>query len=189
MGVALTALFAENFLLVNCMGVGTRLRAFQDPRDALRTGWCLTLVMVLGTFFAWCIDTLILRRFGLTYFRLYVFALLIPALVWGLRQTFRVLVPELYKRNNLHLSAITTNCAALGCAWLVTQRSYGLGTALVFAFCSGIGVMVALANFAHLLGEADLEQCPKSFRGLPIRFITAGLMAMSLVGFYGLHIA
>ena len=30
MAVALTALFAENFLLVTCMGVGTRLSAFRD---------------------------------------------------------------------------------------------------------------------------------------------------------------
>ena len=30
MGVALTALFAENFLLVSCMGMGTRLSAFRD---------------------------------------------------------------------------------------------------------------------------------------------------------------
>ena len=35
-GVALAALLSENFVLVSCMGIGTRLRAFQDPIDALR---------------------------------------------------------------------------------------------------------------------------------------------------------
>ena len=34
--VALAALLSENFVLVSCMGIGTRLRAFQDPIDALR---------------------------------------------------------------------------------------------------------------------------------------------------------
>ena len=52
MAVALTALFAENFLLVSCMGMGTRLNAFRDPKDALRTGSCLTVVMVLSTLLA-----------------------------------------------------------------------------------------------------------------------------------------
>lgn len=187
MGVALTALFAENFLLVNCMGIGTRLNAFRDPKDALRTGGCLTVVMVLSTLFAWCIDVGVLTRFGLTYYRAFIFALLVPALIWCLRQFLRLCIPELYSRNNLHLRAVTTNCAALGCVLLVTQRSYGLGAALLFALCGGVGVTVALANLAHLLGEADLEQCPKCFRGVPIRLITAGLMAMGLVGFYGLH--
>lgn len=187
MGVALTALFAENFLLVNCMGIGTRLNGFRDPKDALRTGGCLTVVMVLSTLFAWCIDVGVLTRFGLTYYRAFIFALLVPALIWCLRQFLRLCIPELYHRNNLHLRAVTTNCAALGCVLLVTQRSYGLGAALLFALCGGVGVTVALANLAHLLGEADLEQCPKCFRGVPIRLITAGLMAMGLVGFYGLH--
>ncbi len=187
MGVALTALLAENFLLVNCMGVGTRLNAFRDPKDALRTGWCLTVVMVLSTLTAWCVDTLILRRFSLGYYRTFFLALLVPAVVWLLRQFLRLCIPELYRRNNLHLRSVTTNCAGLGCVLLITQRSYGLGSALLFALCGGLGVMVTLANFAHLLGEADLEQCPKCFQGVPIRLITAGLLAMSLVGFYGLH--
>ena len=186
-GVALTALFAENFLLVSCMGVGTRLSAFRDPKDALRTGNCLTMVMVLSTLLAWCIDVGILSRFRVGYFRTFVLALLVPAVVWLLRQFLRLCVPELYRRNNLHLRSVTTNCAALGCVLLVTQRSYGLGAALLFALCGGLGTTVVLANFAHLLGEADLEQCPKCFKGVPIQLITAGLMAMSLVGFYGLH--
>lgn len=188
MGVALTALLAENFVLVTCMGIGTRTRAFQDPVDALHTGFWLTVVMMLGSFFAWIIDALVLTRLSMTYFRVLVLALLIPSLVWLLRQFLRLCVPELHRRSDQHLSAVTTNCAALGCALLVTQRSYGLGAALIFALCGGIGTTVALANFASLLGEADLEQCPKCFRGPPIRLITAGLMAMALVGFYGLHI-
>lgn len=187
MAVALTALFAENFLLVTCLGIGTRLNAFRDPKDALRTGSCLTWVMMLSTLLAWCVDVWILVRFGLDYYRTFIFALLIPASIWCLRQVLRLFIPELYRRNNLHLRSVTTNAAALGCVLLVSGRSYGLGESLLFAFCGGLGTTVALANFAHLLGEADLEQCPKCFRGVPIRFITAGLMAMSLVGFYGLH--
>ena len=187
MGVAMTALFAENFLLVTCMGFGTRLSAFRDPKDALRTGNCLTVVMVLSTLFAWCIDVGILSHFRVGYFRPYVLALLVPALIWCLRQFLRLFIPELYRRNNLHLRGVTTNCAALGCVLLVTQRSYGLGSALLFALFGGLGTTVTLANFAHIMGEADLEQCPKCFRGLPIQLITAGLMAMGLVGFYGLH--
>lgn len=29
-GVALAALLSENFILVNCLGIGTRTKAFQD---------------------------------------------------------------------------------------------------------------------------------------------------------------
>lgn len=64
-GVALAALLSENFVLVSCMGIGTRTEAFRDPMDAVRTGYCLTAVMVLGALCAWLIDFFLLGRFGL----------------------------------------------------------------------------------------------------------------------------
>jgi len=187
-GVALAALLSENFILVTCMGIGTRTQSFQDPVDALRTGYCLTTVMVLGSLFSWLGDFLVLTRFGWQHYRLLFLALLIPALVAGLRKFIRVCLPELSRRMDGNLAAISTNCAALGSALIISQRSYSLGSALLFALCGGLGVTVALASFASLRDEVNFESCPKCFRGTPILLITAGLMALSLVGFYGLHL-
>ena len=33
-GVALAALLSENFILVNCLGIGTRTQAFDHPLEA-----------------------------------------------------------------------------------------------------------------------------------------------------------
>ncbi len=187
-GVALAALLSENFVLVNSMGLGTRRESLESPVDALRTGYCLTLVMALSALFSWTLDRLLLAPMGWGHFRLLVFALLIPALVTGLRRFIRACLPELSRRMDGNLASISTNCAALGSALLISQRSYGLGAALIFALFGGLGVTVALSSFASLQQEVDLERCPKCFRGLPIKLVTAGLMAMSLVGFYGLHL-
>ena len=136
-GVALAALLSENFVLVSCIGIGTRLRAFQDPIDALRTGYCLTAVMVLSALLSWLADFLVLTRFGWQHFRLLFLCLLIPGIIAGLRLFVRVCLPELSRRMDDNLASIGTNCAALGCALLISQRSYGLGTALVFALFGG----------------------------------------------------
>ena len=186
-GVALTALLSENFILVNCMGIGTRVQSFKDPVDALRTGYCLTAVMVLGAACSWFTDFFFLTRFGLQHFRLLILALLVPGLVALLRRFIRTCLPELSRRMDDNLAAVSTNCAALGSALLVAQRSYSLSSALLFALFGGLGVTVALANFASLRDEVDFDRCPKCFRGFPILFLTAGLMALALVGFYGLH--
>ena len=188
MGVALAALLSENFILVNCMAIGTRTKSFHDPVDALRTGYCLTAVMVLGALCSWLADFLVLTRFGWQHYRLLVLALLIPALVAALRRFLRACLPELSRRMDDNLAAISTNCAALGSALLIAQRSYGLGSALLFALFGGIGATLALASFANLGEEVSFESCPKCFRGTPILLLTAGLMALSLVGFYGLHL-
>ena len=187
-GVALAALLSENLVLVSCMGIGTHERSFQDPREAIRTGLCLTLVMVLGALGAWLLNFLILLRFNLAYFQVLAFALLIPGLVAGVRKLFQACIPELSRRVDGNLSSISTNCAALGSALLISQRSYGLDSALIFALCGGIGATLALASFASLQKEVDLNRCPKAFRGVPIQLITAGLMAMALLGYYGLYL-
>ena len=187
-GVALAALLSENLVLVSCMGIGTHEKSFQDPREAIRTGLCLTLVMVLGALGAWLLNFLILLRFNLAYFQVLAFALLIPGLVAGVRKLFQACIPELSRRVDGNLSSISTNCAALGSALLISQRSYGLDSALIFALCGGIGATLALASFASLQKEVDLNRCPKSFRGVPIQLITAGLMAMALLGYYGLYL-
>lgn len=187
-GVAVAALLAENFILVSCMGIGTRTCSFRDPVDALRTGYCLTVVMVLGALCSWVLDRLVLSPLGWEYYRLLVFALLIPGIVGGLRLFIRECLPELSRRMDGNLASISTNCAALGSALLISQRSYGLGSALLFALFGGIGAAIVLASFAALQQDVDLERCPKCFRGLPIQLITAGLMALALVGYYGLHL-
>ena len=65
MGVALAALLSENFILVNCMGIGTQTEAFRQPRQALRTGLSVLLSMITTVFFTWLADTFFLRHYNL----------------------------------------------------------------------------------------------------------------------------
>lgn len=188
MGIALAAILSENFILVSCLGIGTRTNSFHDPVDARRTGLCLTLVMVVSSLCVWPINALLLTRYNWEHFRLLLCALLIPSLVFVLRGFIKYCIPELHRRLNTNLASISTNCAALGCVLLIMQRNYSLLESLTFALFGGIGATLALVSFANLLLEVDLEHCPTFFRGTPIRLITAGLMALSLIGFYGLHL-
>lgn len=188
-GVALAALLSENLVLVSCMGIGTRVQAFRNPVDALRSGYSLTVVMVLCALLSWLANYLVLDRFGLGHFRILFLSLLVIGVVAGLRSFLRTYIPELSRRVDQNLAAVSTNCAALGSSLLIAQRSYGLGTALLFALLGGIGATLALASFASLRSEVSFESCPRCFRGAPILLLTAGWMALALVGFYGLHLA
>ena len=107
----------------------------------------------------------------------------------GSAQHLHSCVPELSRRLDESLSSITSNCAAMGAALIISQRGYNLGAALLFALFGGLGATIALISFAGLRLDLNVDGCPKSFRGAPLELITAGLMALSLVGFYGLHLA
>ena len=186
-GVALAALLSENFILVNCLGIGSRARAFQDPLDAWRTGVSLTAVMTLTALVSWLLNQL-LQYLALDYFQTLAFALSGPVVVAALRRFLKSCIPELSRRMDENLASITANCAAMGAALLIAQRGYGLAAAVLFGFFGGVGATVALMCFAGLRREVSLTSCPKSFRGIPIELLTIGLMALSLVGFYGMHL-
>lgn len=187
-GVALAALLSENFILVNCMGMGTQTQAFLDPRQARRTGFSVLLAMVITVFFTWMADVCVLLHYGWSYLRLIVFTLISLASVAMLRQVLKTFLPQLSVRLDDSLAALSTNNAALGAALLVSIRGYELDQALTFALFGGLGVLVVLVSFAGLRDAVGFDDCPKAFRGTPITLITAGLMALALVGFYGLHV-
>ena len=116
-GVALAALLSENFILVNCLGIGTRVEAFHSTTAARRTGLSLPLAMVVTVFFTWCADFLVLRHFGWVYLRTLVFSLIALLTVFLLRKAAR-LWPELSHRIDADLASVSTNCAVLGAAYL-----------------------------------------------------------------------
>lgn len=188
-GVALAALLSENFLLVSCIGTGTQTQAFLDPREARRTGLSVMMAMVISVFFTWIVDVCILLQFGWTHLRLMAFTLICLGSVALLRLALKTFLPQLSVRLDDNLAALSTNGAALGAALMVSTRGYELDQALTFAFFGGLGVLLVLVCFAGLRDAVGFDDCPKAFRGTPITLITAGLMALALVGFYGLHIS
>ena len=187
--IAVAALLSENFILVSCMGIGTKLEAFREPREARRTGFSVLLTMVLTVFLSWLADNMILRHYGWEHLRLMTFTLISLGSVALLRLSFHTFLPGMAHRLDDSLSSMSTNCSALGAALLSSIRGYELDQALAFALFGGLGVMICLLCFSGLRDAVDFDECPKPFRGAPIMLITDGLMALSLVGFYGLHIS
>ena len=76
----------------------------------------------------------------------------------------------------------------MGAAYIITMRSYTFGQTVLYALASGIGVLLVLVIFTGMQDQASFERCPKWFRGVPMELITAGLMGLALMGFYGLHV-
>ena len=69
--VALTALLSENFIMVNCLAIGTREESYKNPVDAIRTGYCLTAVMVLSALISWLLDYFLFTRYGMAHLLLW----------------------------------------------------------------------------------------------------------------------
>ena len=69
----------------------------------------------------------------------------------------------------------------------MTGNPYSFIESLVNGVTSGVGFMLALILMAGIREKLELANVPKAMEGLPITFITAGLMAMAFLGFAGLN--
>ncbi|MBE6957470.1 MAG: hypothetical protein E7450_08520 [Ruminococcaceae bacterium] len=187
-GLVLIAVLAENMVLARCMGFGWPKEATSSENSARRMGISITLVMVFHATAAWLMNRFVLEFFGLGHLRLLVYALLVPGVIWTLRKLLDLFFPALYRYLQEYLGYSLYNCAVMGAAYIITLRNYTFGQAFLYALASGVGVLLVLVIFTGMQDQASFESCPKWFRGFPIELITAGLMGLALMGFYGLRV-
>ena len=84
------------------------------------------------------------------------------------------------------LAHLTSQCAMLGLALYSSTQLEKVSEALLYGV--GAAVMLALlsASFAALRERIDAADVPIAFRGIPLALITAGFMALALMGFAGM---
>ena len=125
---------------------------------------------------------------GLGYLQTIVFILIIAALVQLVEIVLKKYIPPLYKALGIYLPLITTNCAVLGITMLnfTNERITNYGEALLNAFSSGLGFLLAMFIFAGVRTRLETSNIPESLKGLPITLISAAIVSLSFLGFSGL---
>lgn len=95
--------------------------------------------------------------------------------------------PKLFDNLGKYLPYAAFNCATLGSLLLSAKdvELDSLGKALSYHLGAGVGFTMALLLLWSLRHRLSSCNAPKSFRGLPLQLITAGLIALALVGLTG----
>ncbi len=189
LSLAITAILAENFVLVQFLGICPFLGVSKKMDTALGMGIAVTFVMALASLCTWAINTWLLIPLGLDGFlQTVAFILVIAALVQIVEMFLKKAIPSLYTALGIYLPLITTNCAVLGVALLNTQNGYGPLASTAYGLFGGLGFTLAIILFASVRERLEFADYPKAFEGFPIALVTAGLIAMSFMGFSGLSI-
>lgn len=184
--VFLAAILTENYILSKFLGICPFLGVSQKLSTAFGMSCAVTVVMVIATAVTWPIYTYLLVPLGLGYLQTIVFILVIAALVQLLETVLHKYIPSLYNALGIYLPLITTNCAVLGVTMLVLEKGLSFGPALVNAFGSGVGFLVAMVLFAGVRERFDKSDVPEFMKGLPITLVAASLVAVSFLGFQGI---
>ena len=190
--VALTAVFVNNFVVVQFLGICPFLGVSKDTKSALGMGVAVTFVMTLTCLITYPIYTYVLVPLNIEFMEVIVFIFVIAALVQMIEMALKKYSPTLYKAMGIYLPLITTNCAVLGVAELVidvgTAESFGLTSmgllnSVAYGFFGGIGFTLAIVIMSGLREKINRTPFNKHLKGFPIAMITACFMAMAFYVF------
>ena len=187
-GLLISALFTENFVLVKFLGCCPFLGVSKKLDTAVGMGMAVTFVMAIASLFTYLANKFLLVPFGLEYLQTILFILIIAALVQFVEMVIKKTMPSLYASLGIYLPLITTNCAVLGVALINVQNSYNLLFSVLYGTFAALGFTLAIVLFAGVREQINEKDVPESFRGFPIALITAGLMAIAFMGFSGFSI-
>ncbi len=183
--IFITAIFVNNVVLSQFLGICPFLGVSKKVSTASGMGMAVTFVMTLATLVTYCIQKFVLDPNGLGYLQTIAFILVIAALVQMVEIVLKKVSPALYQALGVFLPLITTNCCILGVAILVIQKDYNLLEGMVYSISTALGFYLAMVVFAGLREQMELNNVPKSVKGMPLALITAGLLSMAFMGFSG----
>ena len=186
--IALGAILINNFIFSQFLGCCPFLGCSTKIDTAVGMGIAVTFVMGLSSAICYLVNSLLVSL-DLGYMSTLAFILVIAVLVQFVEMFLKKSIPSLYTALGIYLPLITTNCAVLGVVLLNVQNNYNFIESVVYGITGGLGFLLAIFLFASVRErlEATME-CPKAFEGFPIALMTAGLVALSFMGFSGLKV-
>ena len=194
-GVALfavffSAVFTNNILLTNYLGMCSFLGASKTVKTALGLGSAVVFVMACTSVLNWVVYHYILVPLDLVYLRFIVFIIVIAAFVQIVEMIIERLSEALYAALGIFLPLITVNCAILGASLFmitnVSARGFGTLDVLVYGFGTGLGWFIAIMLMAGIRRRLKNARIPHALEGPGITLIITGIMAMAFTIFQGM---
>lgn len=178
---AIASIFINNVVLTQFMGVSPFFGASKKMSQVKNMGIIVILVMTLASIIAYPVNYYFLVPMDLKFLRILFFLIIITVIVQVIELLLKNKMPLLYQSVGIYLPYIAANCAVLGIVLQNSESNYSFIEAVVHAFFSGLGFFLVLFIMAAIREKLDMAEVPKAFKGIPIAFISAGLMAMAFL--------
>ena len=193
--IIVSAVFINNFVVVQFLGICPFLGVSKDVKSAFGMGMAVTFVMTLTCLITYPIYTYILVPFKIEFMEIIVFIFIIASIVQMIEMALKKFSPTLYNAMGIYLPLITTNCAVLGVAELVidaeqmasllgiTASQMNMGYAVLYGLFAGLGFTLAIVIMSGLREKVATLPINKHLKGFPIAMITACFIAMAFYVF------
>jgi Na+-transporting NADH:ubiquinone oxidoreductase subunit E len=195
------SIFVDNMIFAYFLGMCSYLAVSKKVSTA--TGLGVAVIFVLGIIIPvnFLLEKYLLREgalawlsadlatVDLSFLTFIMFIAVIAAMVQLVEMAVEKFSPSLYASLGIFLPLIAVNCAILGGALFMVERSYNsVGEATVFGLGSGVGWAIAIIAIAAIREKIRYSNVPAPVRGLGMAFILTGLMGLAFLSFAGIKL-
>jgi Na+-transporting NADH:ubiquinone oxidoreductase subunit E len=181
------AVFTNNILLTNYLGMCSFLAVSRQVRTSLGLGGAVIFVMTATSALNWLVYRHVLVPLDLDYLRYIVFIVVIAGFVQIVEMVIERVSDVLYAALGIFLPLITVNCAILGVSLFMIIREYTFWSSVGYGLGSGAGWAVAILAMAGIRERmSKVSRIPKGLDGAGMALIIAGFMALAFMGFSGM---
>ncbi|MCH3960945.1 MAG: RnfABCDGE type electron transport complex subunit A [Solobacterium sp.] len=182
----ISAMLINNIVLTKFLGMCPFMGVSTKLDSAVGMGAAVIFVIFGASVLSWCLYYFVLVPLQLEYMELITFILLIAAFVQFVELFLKKYSPGLYRQLGIYLPLITTNCTVLYVAQENITKNYDIFQTMVNSIATPAGFMLMLVIFATIRERLQGSSIPKPFKGNPIAFVVAGIMAIAFSSLAGL---
>ncbi|MCI2111699.1 MAG: hypothetical protein LKK13_05120 [Bacilli bacterium] len=179
-------MLVDNVVLSRFYGICSFVGVGNKVKSAFSMGLAVVFVIVLATLICYPIYYYVLVPAALPFMDTVVYILVIASLVQVVGLFIKKYSPSLYKTLGIYLPLITTNCAVLGVVTENTNSGLDFGMSMANALGTSVGYLLMIVVFACIRVRLESYKAPRAMKGLPLALVTAGIMAMAIMGLTGL---
>jgi Na+-transporting NADH:ubiquinone oxidoreductase subunit E len=181
------AIFTNNILLTNFLGLCPFLSISREVRSSLGLGVAVVFVMTSTAVINYLVYKYVLVPLHLDHFRYIVFIIIIASFVQLVEMSVERFFPALYFVLGIFLPLITVNCAILGASLFLIIREYNLIQSIAYGAGSGIGWMLAIIAVGAIREKVQKSaRLPRGLEGPAITLFITGIMALAFMAFSGM---
>ena len=185
--IMLTAVFVNNVVLSQFMGICPFLGVSKQLKSSVGMGGAVIFVMVCATACTYPVYKL-LELANIEYLRTVAFILVIALFVQLVEIVLKKVMPPLYNALGVYLPLITTNCAVLGVTLQNIDNELNFGYAVLNSIFVGMAFTLALILFSGVRSKLETADIPATFKGVPSTLIAASIVSLSFMAFSGLKL-
>jgi Na+-translocating ferredoxin:NAD+ oxidoreductase subunit A len=179
-------LLIDNVVLQRFYGICSFIGVGNKTKSAVSMGLAVVFVIFFSALICFPIYHYVLVPAGLPFMDTVVYILVIASLVQVVGLFIKKYSPALYKSLGIYLPLITTNCAVLGVVQENTDSLLDFGMSMANALGTSLGYLLMIFVFACIRTRMEAYNAPRAMKGVPLALITAGIMAMAIMGLSGM---